>query len=155
MQLDKQIEFNHEISWLNKNHQNGYSIEKVDISDKEVILGISHCSPFFKIKTDQLCKKSILIPNKKIISAYHNPKGYDLIFYEDNMVSYSGWQKQIGILRKLNNEKINNNIISKNNIPNKQIKLNTHNKKNNTSYTLYFIILTIIIIVFYLLQNTA
>jgi hypothetical protein len=102
------------------------------------------CLPYYVTTPDKVKNPTIIKSNNKIKASYHNPKGYDLIIYDDNTIVYIGWGEKIGkiipVENNSNNENKNINILSK-----------IHNKNNTCANSklhnlIAFIIVAVIIL---------
>lgn len=142
-------ENNFEIEW--KEPLDGNKKDNINIFEKEIIFEPYQCAPVYnRISREQVQEDDILFKNKKIKGIYKNAKGYVVVLYNDDTVSFSAWQKTIdGVLRKItiNAEQKSNDSTMDNNI---EQKLSDNNKKNkNFLFNVFLLSIFLFILLFF------
>jgi len=84
------------ITWLNT----VAPATTIVISQKHVSIPY-RCMPHYRIPICDIHDPEKCIPNLKIISAYHNPRGGDFIIYDMGIVSDTHCGVSIGVLKRV------------------------------------------------------
>jgi len=112
---------------------------------------LSKCSPIFhQINIKELHPGNFILKNINIISAYKNGKGYVLVVYENGIVSFSGWNKNIGKIYPVETEPAQIKCDNKDrHILQKINKIQVNSAQRNTQGLFLFLTIIILIAFFY------
>jgi hypothetical protein len=87
--------YNYKIIWFNNDDD-----QRVCITNKNIWIE-NRCAAHYPIDPKEIRDLSKCLPDTKIMFAYHNPKGDDLVIYENGLVNHIGYGTKVGRLFKI------------------------------------------------------
>jgi len=87
--------YNYKIVWFNNDVD-----DRICVTEKNIWVE-NRCAAHYPIDQKDIRDHSKCIPDLKILFAYHNPKGDDLVIYENGLVSYIGYGTKVGKICKI------------------------------------------------------